>query len=252
MELNLKNKNAIITGGASGFGKQLAIDLAKEGANIIIADISIENAKKVSEELISKYNVKSFAIKTDLSNHDDTINLIKESETKFSNLDILVNNAGFWPTNNVVDTPVEEWIKTFDINLTSVFLTCREFAKHVLNRNGKGKILNITSQAAFNGSTTGHAHYAASKSGVVTFTISLSREIARMGVNVNAMAIGMMNSPMTKKAIEKNGEYYLNRIPIGKIAEPSDLTPMAVFLVSDASNYYTGATFDVSGGMITR
>ena len=242
MELNLKSKNAIITGGASGFGKQLAIDLAKEGTNIIIADISIENAQKVSEELISKYNVK----------YDDTINLIKESETKFSNLAILVNNAGFWPTNNVVDTPVEEWIKTFDINLTSVFLTSREFAKHVLNRNGKGKILNITSQAAFNGSTTGHAHYAASKSGVVTFTISLSREIARMGVNVNAMAIGMMNSPMTKKAIEKNGEYYLNRIPIGKIAEPSDLTPMAVFLVSDASNYYTGATFDVSGGMITR
>ena len=244
MELNLKSKNAIITGGASGFGKQLAIDLAKEGTNIIIADISIENAQKVSEELISKYNVKSFAIKTDLSNYDDTINLIKESEIKFSNLDILVNN--------VVDTPVEEWIKTFDINLTSVFLTSREFAKHVLNRNGKGKILNITSQAAFNGSTTGHAHYASSKSGVVTFTISLSREIARMGVNVNAMAIGMMNSPMTKKAIEKNGEYYLNRIPIGKIAEPSDLTPMAVFLVSDASNYYTGATFDVSGGMITR
>ena len=119
-------------------------------------------------------------------------------------------------------------------------------------RRGKGKILNITSQAAFNGSTTGHSHYAAAKSGVVTFTISMSRELAPKGINVNALALGMVETQMNQDILATNREYYEKRIQIGRIAKPVEVARFAVFLVSGCADYFTGATYDATGGMITR
>ena len=117
---------------------------------------------------------------------------------------------------------------------------------------GKGKILNITSQAAFNGSTTGHSHYAAAKSGVVTFTISMSRELSPKGINVNALALGMVETQMNQDILATDREYYEKRIQIGRIAKPVEVARFAVFLVSGCADYFTGATYDATGGMITR
>lgn len=251
MNLELKGKNAIVTGSAGGFGETVARFLAAEGVNLIISDINLERAQAVAEDC-RKSGVRAAAIRTDLTRTEDCTALIDLSEEELGPIDILINNAGLWPTNLVVETPIEEWTKTFDVNLTAVFLTCRRFVQRVLERGGRGKILNITSQAAFNGSTTGHAHYAAAKSGVVTFTLSLSGEVAKKGVNVNALALGMVETPMSKTALSSNKEYYESRIQIGRIAKPEEIAPLAVFLVSGCADYLTGSTYDGTGGMIRR
>ena len=110
----------------------------------------------------------------------------------------------------------------------------------------------MTSQAAFKGSPTGHAHYAASKSGVVTFTISLAREVSKQGINVNAIALGMVETGMAATALAENRAYYEKRIMIGRVAQPEEIAKLAIFLVSDPASYLTGSTFDATGGMISR
>jgi 3-oxoacyl-[acyl-carrier protein] reductase len=251
MDLKLKGKNAIVTGGAGGVGAAICFALADEGANVIASDIALEKAESVAEKCRA-LGVRAHAVKTDLTKPEDCSNLIDKAEELLGNADILVNNAGLWPTNLVKDIPLDEWRRTIDINLTAVFLSSQRFVQKVLGRGGKGKILNVTSQAAFNGSTTGHAHYAAAKSGVVTFTISLSREVAAKGINVNAIALGMVDTPMAKDALSGNREYYEKRIQIGRVARPEEIACFAVYLVSGCADYLTGATFDASGGMIAR
>jgi 3-oxoacyl-[acyl-carrier protein] reductase len=251
MDLQLKGKNAIVTGGAGGVGAAIALVLAEEGANVVVSDIAVEKAQTVAEQC-RKLGVRAEAIKTDLTKPEDCADLIDKTEESFGSADILINNAGLWPTNLVADIPLAEWQRTVDINLTAVFLTSQRFVRRVLARGAKGKILNITSQAAFNGSTTGHAHYAAAKSGVVTFTISLSREVASKGINVNGLALGMVETPMSKDALSGNREYYEGRIQIGRIAQPEEVARFAVFLVSGRADYFTGSTYDASGGMISR
>jgi len=152
----------------------------------------------------------------------------------------------------VADIGLAEWRRTMDVNLTAVFLASQRFVQLNLAAGRKGKILNVTSQAAFNGSTTGHAHYAAAKSGVVTFTISLSREVAARGINVNALALGMVETPMSSEALARDRAYYEKRIQIGRIAAPEEVARFAVFLVSGAADYFTGATYDATGGMLSR
>jgi 3-oxoacyl-[acyl-carrier protein] reductase len=251
MDLQLAKKNAVVTGAASGVGRSIALCLSKEGVNVVISDIAMEKAANAADECRA-LGVKAHPVRTDLSQAEECVQLIDRAEELLGPVDILINNAGIWPTNLVVDIPVEEWRKTFDVNLTAVFLTCQRFAQKVLARGGKGKILNITSQAAFNGSTTGHSHYAAAKSGVVTFTISMSRELAPKGINVNALALGMVETQMNQDILATNREYYEKRIQIGRIAKPVEVARFAVFLVSGCADYFTGATYDATGGMITR
>ena len=249
MDLGLKGKNAIITGAAGGVGKAIALALSKEGANVAIGDI--READETVQEC-EQLGVKAISIPTDLSNADSCVNLVNEAEEVLGPIDILINNAGLWPTNFVKDIPLNEWHTTVDINLTAVFLTCQTLVQKVLAGKRKAKILNVTSQAAFNGSTTGHAHYAASKSGVVTFTISLAREVSKEGINVNAIALGMVETGMSAAALAANKEYYEKRIMIGRIAQPEEIAGLATFLVSDPASYLTGSTFDATGGMISR
>jgi 3-oxoacyl-[acyl-carrier protein] reductase len=251
MDLQLKGKNAIVTGGAGGMGEAMVRVLAQEGANVIVSDIAFDKAQEVGD-VCRGMGVKAFAVKTDLCVEKNCVELIDRAEDLLGPVDILINNAGIWPTNFVVDIPIEEWRRTFDIDMTAVFLTCRRFVQKVLARGGRGKILNVTSQAAFNGSTTGHAHYAAAKAGVVTFTISLSREVAAKGINVNALALGMVETGMNRDTLTTNREYYEKRIQIGRIAKPLEIARLAVFLVSGCADYFTGATYDATGGMISR
>ncbi len=251
MDLKLTGKNAVITGAASGVGEAIAHALAEEGANVIVSDINGERARAVADACAAR-GVRALPLRTDLSRAEDCTAMIDQAEDLLGPADILINNAGIWPTNLVVDITEEEWRRTLDINLTAVFLASKRFAQKVLARGGHGKILNVTSQAAFNGSTTGHAHYAAAKSAVVTFTISMSRELAQKGVTVNAIALGMVETPMNRDTLATNREYYEKRIQIGRIAKPSEIARFAAFLVSECADYFTGATFDATGGMIAR
>ncbi len=251
MDLLLEGKNAVVTGGAGGVGAAICELLAEEGANVVVSDIALDRAEAVAERCRAR-GVRAHAVHTDLTVPADCAALVDRTVELLGSADVLVNNAGLWPTNLVTEIPLEEWRRTIDINLTAVFLASQRFVAVNLAQGRKGKILNVTSQAAFNGSTTGHAHYAAAKSGVVTFTISLSREVAAQGINVNALALGMVETPMSKDALGGNREYYEKRIQIGRIARPEEVARLAVFLVSGAADYFTGATYDATGGMIAR
>ena len=146
----------------------------------------------------------------------------------------------------------EQWNTTQQVNLTGPFLTCREAVRRWLQAGRTGRIVNVASQAAFRGSTTGHADYAASKAGLVALTKSLAREVAPQGIHVNAVAPGMVRTDMARQALEENEQQYLDRIPLRRIADPADVADVIALLASDRASYMTGATVDVTGGMLMR
>lgn len=252
MDLKLKDKCAVVTGGSRGVGRGICVALAKEGVNIVINYSRNDKAALEAKEEVEKLGSKAIIVKADIGTPEGCQLLIDEGEKAFGNVDILINNAGVWPKNWIQDIPLDEWNKTIDVNLTSVFLTSQAFLRKNLEKKRPGRILNVTSQAAFNGSTTGHAHYAASKSGVVALTVSMAREVAKYEINVNAIALGIVETDMIKDALDKNKDYYLSRIPVGRVATAEDIANIVTFLVSEPASYITGATIDASGGMLMR
>lgn len=219
MELNLHGKNALVTGGATGLGRELVQSLVKEGVNVCFTYRSHpEAALALVEALNGLDGTEVVAIRTNLGDSQEIDALFEQGLTHFKQFDILINNAGIWPTGMVADITLEEWDNVMNINLKSVFHLSQLFINQCSNKQITGSVLNITSQAAFHGSTTGHSHYAASKAGLVAFSISLAREVAKQGINVNNIAVGIMDTEMIRGNLEKDPQYYLNRIPVGRVA----------------------------------
>ncbi|MGI6144109.1 MAG: SDR family NAD(P)-dependent oxidoreductase [bacterium] len=250
MDLGLKDKVALVTGGSRGLGRAICLGLAAEGVKVIVHFGRNRQAAAEVVEKIQGLGTGAVSLQADLTDREAVRTVMPRAIEAFGLLDILVNNAGIWPTAWVKDMEEDQWRRTIDVNLTAPFLLCREMVKHLLQRGVGGKILNITSQAAFRGSTTGHADYAASKAGLVTFSRSLAREVARAGINVNTLAPGIVETDLIRPALEKNRQKYLDRIPLGRIATPEEVAAVAVFLVSEPASYITGATIDVSGGIL--
>ncbi|MFK8260549.1 SDR family NAD(P)-dependent oxidoreductase [Erwinia sp. AnSW2-5] len=253
MDLNLKDRTAIVTGGASGLGKELVLSLANEGVNICFTWQRHEShAQQLIDTVKATTSVKIIAVRTDLSDEQSRHQLFTTCIEKLGNADILVNNAGIWLSGYVSELTQYDWDRVMNVNLKAVFHLSQLFINHCREQDQAGSILNITSQAAFHGSTTGHAHYAASKAGLVAFSISLAREVARQKINVNNIAVGIMATGMMQSNIEQNPDYYLNRIPLGRVAQPDEIADIGVFMVSPKTRYMTGATIDVTGGMLMR
>lgn len=253
MDLLLADKIAVVTGGSRGLGRAIALALAAEGAKVAVN--YRKNARKAEtlvDEIRATCGVEACALEADVSREDDVLGMFRLVEERFSHVDVVVNNAGVWPTALVKDMTLRQWNHTLAVNLTGPFLTCREAVRRWQDSGRRGRIVNVSSQAAFRGSTTGHADYAASKAGLVTLTVSLAREAAPHGIHVNAVAAGMMTTDMAREALEKNEEQYLKRIPLGHIADPAEIAGVVVFLASDRASYMTGATVDVTGGMLMR
>ncbi len=246
MELGLNKRVALVTGGCGGLGKAIANALATEGARVAITDI----CEPGQADTLSMQAEPFPYFQADLSDVNQVEQLVKTVEAELGSLSILVNCAGYWPTELVKDMTIEQWEKTVTINLTSAFILSRDFVRRRLAEGAGGTILNVVSQAAFGGATSGHAHYAAAKAGLVNLTRSLAREVAPHGIRVNAVAPGMMETPMAAAALAERRQAYLQRIPLGRIAEPSEVADVAVFLCSDKASYVTGITMDVSGGML--
>ena len=253
MDLNLKDKVALVTGGSGGLGKTICLSLAAEGAKVAVNyRRTADKAQAVVDRIKTEYGVEAVAVGGDVSVEADVVQMFDLVAEKFSKVDILVNNAAVCPTCWVPDMPLEMWSRTISVNLTGTFLTSRQFVKRLLDAGRGGRIVNIVSQAAFRGSTTGHAPYDASKGGIVSFTIALAREVAQQDICVNAVAPGMIRTEMVAKVLEKNKEKYLSRIPLHRIAEPKEVADVVTFLASERASYMTGATVDVSGGILMR
>jgi 3-oxoacyl-[acyl-carrier protein] reductase len=260
MDLGLRNKVSVVTGGSRGLGRAICLGLAAEGSRVAVnyycdqargIDLGPE-AQELVKVIRAAHGVEAVAIAGDVSSAADVADLFDRAEQSLGPVDVLVNNAGIWPTAYVRDMSDDEWRRTLEVNLTGPFLTCREAVRRWLETSRRGRIVNISSQAAFHGSTTGHAHYAASKAGLVAFTVSLAREVAPQGIQVNAVAPGMMSTEMAREALDKDTAQYLRRIPLGRIGDPAEIANAVVFLASERASYMTGATVDVTGGMLMR
>jgi 3-oxoacyl-[acyl-carrier protein] reductase len=253
MKTNLNNKVVLVTGGSRGIGKAICFAFAEEGAKVAVNYVSNkEKAEAVAEEIKAKFKTETFVIKADIAKESEVINMIAAVNEKLGAIDVLVNNAAYCPGGPISSYSVEEWEKTFGINVTGMFVASRELVKQWQKNKVKGNIVNIASQAAFRGSTTGHLPYDSSKGAMVSFTIGLAREVAKQGIRVNGVAPGLVRTEMVAETWEKRKEGYLARIPLYRIAEPEEIANVVVFLASDAASYMTGATLDVSGGMIMR
>jgi 3-oxoacyl-[acyl-carrier protein] reductase len=252
VDLNLKNKVALVTGGSRGLGRAICLSLAGEGARVgVIYRESAEKAKAVVAEIRAGGGM-AVDIRADVAREADVLRLFDEAEKALGPPDVLVNNAAYCPVCPTKDLTEDEWTRAFQVNVTGTFLASREMVRRLLASGRKGRIVNISSQAAFRGSESGKSAYDASKGAIVAFTVSLAREMARHGIAVNGVAPGLMYTEMLKPFVDANPEKFNARLPIGRLGLPEEVANVVTFLASEKASFMTGATVDVSGGMLMR
>ena len=250
MDLGLASKVAIVTGAGSqiGFGRAIALALAKDGCDIIVADIDLDGAKQTSKE-IETVGRKAVPIKVDVSNSADVRKMAEAALDRFGKIDILVNNAGACtPPKQFLEMTETESDRDININLKGVLNCTRAVLPHMLERK-YGKIVNISSGAAIEGAAVTSV-YAAAKAGVMAFTRSIARGVASSGINVNSIAPGLANTGFARQAPPEMLNNYKKNIPLGRITEPQDIANTVVFLASDVSVDIVGQTISVDGGVL--
>lgn len=244
----LKDKVAKVTGGTRGIGRAIALKLADHGANIVI---NYRNSDKEAEELkaiLEEKGVKVLTVKCDISNFEDSKNIMDKCKEVFGKIDILVNNAGITKDTLIMRMKEEDFDNVIDVNLKGTF-NCAKHASAIMLKQRFGKIINMTSVVGIAGNA-GQVNYAASKSGVIGLTKSLAKELGSRGITVNAVAPGFINTDMTASLSEKVKEEASKNIPLKRLGDPEDVANLVGFLASDAANYITGQVINVDGGMV--
>ncbi|MCK4589749.1 MAG: SDR family oxidoreductase [Nanoarchaeota archaeon] len=241
----LKNKIAIVTGSRMGIGLSIAEEFAKDGANLVIADLDLKDCQKVATQLKKKYKIKTLAVKCDVSKKNQVDDMVKIAAKQFKRIDILVNNAGIYPFTDFTKLTETEWDKVLDINLKSILLVSQAAVKHM---KPGSNIINLSSIAGFI-AFPGLVHYCASKSGMIGMTKVMALELGKKKIRVNAIAPGIIETPGTKGI---NKKAMLANVPLGRTGKPLDIAKAALFLASDMADYITGHTLVVDGGWITH
>ena len=253
MDLNLKGKTAIVTGGTTGLGAGICDVLAEEGMNIIANYLfDEEGSVRFAKELGEKYGTKCAAMYGDISKAEDIDKIFEQAEQEFGHVDVLVNNAGIWPTTSVEKMTDEEWKKVIDIDLNGTFMFSKRAILHYLKHNVKGHVVSISSKSGFTVSSPDHAHYVAAKGAVNMMTKALAREFSSRGIIVNGVAPGMVRTPLNEDKLSQPEwlKYYEDRIPVGRVSTAREVAYMVAFLASEKGMYVTGAIVDVTGGML--
>ncbi|MDP3763929.1 MAG: SDR family NAD(P)-dependent oxidoreductase [bacterium] len=250
---DLTNKVALVTGARRGMGKSHAIALAKQGAKVAVTDVSQEECQIVVDEIKSAGG-EAVAFKMDVSNKADVDAIFNAVIKQFGRLDILVNNAGIYAPKAALELTEEDWDKTISINLKGEFLCAQRAAKEMA-KNNWGRIINIASIASggVGVGISGGAHYTASKGGVIGMTETLADEWAPMGITVNAIGPGAIDTPMvaTSQIPEEAMKAMLAGVPLKRIGKPEEVSAAVVFLASEEASYVTGATLYVDGGWLS-
>jgi 3-oxoacyl-[acyl-carrier protein] reductase len=244
VNLNLAGKVVVVTGAARGIGSSIALEFAKEGAKVVVNDV-IEGSS-VTEKIRIMGGASVF-VKADVSSLEEVEKLFSEVLEVFGRVDILVNNAGVTRDALIHKMKVEDWNIVMDVNLKGAFLCSKMAAEHMM-RQSYGRIINISSVVGQMGNV-GQSNYASSKAGLIGLTKALALELAPYGITVNAIAPGFTKTEMTKKMPEKVAKRFVERTPLGRMAEPEEIAYLAVFLASDLAKFITGQVIAVNGGL---
>lgn len=245
--MRLKDKVAIITGSGSGIGRGIALEFARQGAKIVVSGRKLEPLNETVSQ-IKKAGGQAFAVAADVSIQDQVKNLVDSAIDKYGKVDILVNNAGVYIAHDALGLSEEEWNTTMDIDVKGLWLCSKNVLPQMLSQ-GKGKIINIASIAGLMGFEQSAA-YCAAKGAVVNLTREMALDYAKRGININAIAPGIIESDMTKDflADENARKSFLEKTPVGRVGQPQDIAFGAVYLASDESDFVSGHILVIDGG----
>ena len=243
----LEGKTAIVTGGARGIGRAISVKLAKEGANVVICDLVINEVAEETVKLIEAEGVKAAAIPANVTVPEDCDSLFKQAVEMFGKVDILVNNAGVTRDNLIMKMKEEEFDLVIATNLKGTYNMMKSAARPMMKAR-YGRIVNISSVVGVYGNA-GQVNYSASKAGVIGMTKSLAKELGSRGITVNAVAPGFIETDMTKVLPEDIKSQMVKNIALGRPGQPEDVAKVVAFLASDEAEYVTGQVIECSGGM---
>ncbi|MDQ0350589.1 3-oxoacyl-[acyl-carrier protein] reductase [Alkalibacillus filiformis] len=244
----LEGKAALVTGASRGIGKAIAIELAKQGADVVVNYAGSKDKAEAVVDEIKQLGRDAFAVQANVSNAEEVKDLIKQTVDHFGSLDILVNNAGITRDNLLMRMKEEEFDEVIDTNLKGVF-NCIKGVTRQMMKQRSGKIVNVASIVGVTGNP-GQANYVAAKSGVIGMTKSVAKELAARHVNVNAVAPGFIATDMTDELSDEAKQQMYDLIPLDRLGDPEDVAKVVRFLASDDANYMTGQTIHVDGGMV--
>ena len=247
----LKGKTALVTGGTAGIGRAIARLFVEQGANVAIFGTNADRAKEVVQELEAARldpSQKVTSVLTNISNTKEVDTAVQQLLNEWGNIDILVNNAGVVRDNLLMRMSEEDWDAVVDVNLKSVYNTCRALVRSMMKARS-GKVINITSVVGLMGNA-GQTNYAASKAGMIGFTKSLAKEVASRNICVNCVAPGYIQTQMTDVLSDAVKESIQAKIPLSRLGQPNDIAHAVLFLASDLANYITGQVLTVDGGMV--
>ena len=245
--MKLKDKVALVTGGARGIGQAIAMTFAREGADIVVADVNLEVAQKTASE-IEALGRKALALEMDVTDYAKVEEGVNKILDKFGKVDILVNNAGITKDNLILRMSQSEWDAVINVNLKGTF-NCIKAVSRPMVKQRSGKIVSIASIIGLMGNF-GQANYAASKAGIIALTKTVAKELASRNVNANSVAPGFIQTDMTAKLSEDVKAKMLEAIPLAKLGTPQDVANVCLFLASEDASYITGQTITVDGGMV--
>lgn len=243
----LENKTAIVTGSAKGIGKGIATEFARQGATVVINYCGSKEAALKTVEEIKAFGGKAIPYQADISDYEMSKKMMDDIIKEYGAIDILVNNAGITKDNLILRMSESEFDDVIRTNLKGTFNCIKHVTKYML-KNKSGKIINISSISGVNG-IAGQANYSASKAGIIGLTKSFAKEMSSKGININAIAPGFIETDMTKVLNDKYVEEIVNTIPSKRVGRPEDIAKAALFLASDMSDYITGQTLMVDGGL---
>jgi len=243
--MNINGQTALITGAGRGIGKTIAVKLAESGSDIAIADMNPVSDDVLRE--IEKNGTKCLAYQLDVTDVEAVDSVVKKIIDETGGIHILVNNAGITQDNLFIRMKPEQWSQVIDVNLNGVFHVTKAVIRTMVKQHS-GRIINISSVVGFSGNP-GQVNYSSSKSGLIGFTKSLSREVGTRGITVNAVAPGFINTAMTQALNESQQQAILSQIPLGRMGEAEDIANAVAFLASEEASYITGTVLHVNGGM---
>jgi gluconate 5-dehydrogenase len=247
---DLSGKVAVVTGGATGLGRQAAEALAEMGASLVLCARKLERCEEAAAEL-SQLGVKAIGLRCDVTNQDEVNAVVEKTKAEFGRIDVLINNAGMAWAAPPEKMSLKDWQRVLNTNVTGAFL-CAQAAGRVMIEQGGGKIINVTSVAGFLGSPSeimDTIAYNTSKGALITFTRDLACKWAKYNINVNAVAPGWFPTHLSEWVIDHYGESFRLLIPLNRFGGPDDLKGAIVYLASPASDYMTGQVLVIDGGM---